>query len=117
MIATPAPCFAAISASARTALPDIALAEGQPASALYDTLAAYGLTYGPSFARADHVARDGTTIDVRLAPGTSGDGMTLDQVQANNPTRGYNTRYGADTGDWTTAMFVEAVYRTMEATR
>jgi glyoxylase-like metal-dependent hydrolase (beta-lactamase superfamily II) len=38
-------------------------------------------------------------------------GMTLDQVKAANPTRGYNARYGATTGDWTTEMFVTAVYR------
>ena len=36
--------------------------------------------------------------------------MTLEQVKAANPTRGYRTRYGADTGPWTTDMFVEAVY-------
>jgi glyoxylase-like metal-dependent hydrolase (beta-lactamase superfamily II) len=38
-------------------------------------------------------------------------GMTLDQIKAANPTRGYNARYGAATGDWTTEMFVTAVYR------
>jgi cyclase len=38
-------------------------------------------------------------------------GMTLDQVRAANPTRGYRGRYGTDTGPWTTDMFVEAIYR------
>lgn len=37
-------------------------------------------------------------------------GMTLDQVQAANPTKGYRLRYGSDSGAWTTAMFVEAVF-------
>ena len=38
-------------------------------------------------------------------------GMTLEQVNAANPTRGFRGRYGSDTGEWTTEMFVEAVYR------
>jgi glyoxylase-like metal-dependent hydrolase (beta-lactamase superfamily II) len=37
--------------------------------------------------------------------------MTLDQVKAARPTRDYDGRYGADTGPWTTTMFVEAIYR------
>ena len=37
--------------------------------------------------------------------------MTLDQVKAAKPTLDYDARYGSDTGPWTTAMFVEAVYR------
>ena len=40
-------------------------------------------------------------------------GMTLEQVQAANPTRGFRGRYGSDTGEWTTNMFVEAVYRSL----
>jgi glyoxylase-like metal-dependent hydrolase (beta-lactamase superfamily II) len=39
--------------------------------------------------------------------------MTLQQVQAAQPTRDYDARYGATTGFWTTAQFVEAVYRTL----
>ena len=38
-------------------------------------------------------------------------GMTLDQIKAANPTNGYRTRYGADSGPWTTDMFVEAVHK------
>jgi cyclase len=38
-------------------------------------------------------------------------GMTLDQVKAAKPTLDYDRHFGADTGAWTTAMFVEAVYR------
>jgi cyclase len=37
-------------------------------------------------------------------------GMTLAQVKAANPTKGYRGRYGRDTGPWTTDMFVEAIY-------
>ncbi|HEV3333171.1 MAG TPA: MBL fold metallo-hydrolase [Bryobacteraceae bacterium] len=38
-------------------------------------------------------------------------GMTLDQVRAARPTLEYDPRYGSESGPWTTAMFVEAVYR------
>jgi cyclase len=37
--------------------------------------------------------------------------MTLDQIRAARPTRDYDGRYGSETGPWTTAMFIEAVYR------
>ena len=37
-------------------------------------------------------------------------GLTLEQVKAADPTKGYRGRYGSDTGTWTTDMFVEAVY-------
>lgn len=40
-------------------------------------------------------------------------GSTLEQVQQANPTAGYRRRYGSDAGNWTTAMFVEAVYRSL----
>ena len=42
-------------------------------------------------------------------------GMTLEQVQAANPTFGYRKRYGTDSGPWTTDMFVEAVYKGLTA--
>jgi cyclase len=38
-------------------------------------------------------------------------GRTLAEIQAAAPTQGYNNRYGASSGPWTTSMFVEAVYR------
>ncbi len=38
------------------------------------------------------------------------EGLSLEQVQAARPTMDFDPRYGADTGDWTTEMFVEAVY-------
>ena len=44
-------------------------------------------------------------------------GMTLAQVTAARPTLDYDARYGADTGAWTTGMFVEAIYNEMKATR
>jgi cyclase len=37
-------------------------------------------------------------------------GMTLQQVKAANPTAGYRKRWGAESGPWTTDMFVEAIY-------
>jgi len=40
-------------------------------------------------------------------------GMTLDEVQAAGLTRDYDGRYGSDTGSWTTAMFVAAVFETL----
>jgi glyoxylase-like metal-dependent hydrolase (beta-lactamase superfamily II) len=40
-------------------------------------------------------------------------GMSLDQVKATSPARGYTRRYGADSGSWTTNHFVEAIYRSL----
>jgi cyclase len=40
-------------------------------------------------------------------------GMTLDQIKAADPTLGYRSRYGADSGSWTTNMFVEAIYTSL----
>ena len=40
-------------------------------------------------------------------------GLTLDQIKATSPTRGYTRRYGSDTGPWTTNDFVEAVYHSL----
>ena len=41
-------------------------------------------------------------------------GMTLEQVQAARPTLDYDPRYGATSGPWTTAMFVEAAYKSLK---
>ncbi len=41
-------------------------------------------------------------------------GMTLDQVKAARPTMDFDGRYGSNTGSWTTAMFVDAVYRSLK---
>ena len=42
-------------------------------------------------------------------------GMTLEQVKAAKPTLDYDGRYGAATGPWTTAMFIEAAYRDLRS--
>ena len=44
-------------------------------------------------------------------------GMSLAQVKAANPTLGYRSQYGADSGPWTTDMFVEAIYNELAANR
>jgi cyclase len=41
-------------------------------------------------------------------------GKTLQQVKAARPTLDFDGRYGSTTGPWTTDMFVEAVYRTLQ---
>ena len=43
------------------------------------------------------------------------EGKTLAQIKATNPTLGYRSQYGADTGPWTTDMFVEVVYNELAA--
>ena len=40
-------------------------------------------------------------------------GRTLDQIKAASPTAGYNARYGATSGSWTTSMFIEAVHESL----
>ena len=40
-------------------------------------------------------------------------GMTLDQIQAASPARGYTRRYGSDSGPWTTRNFVDAIYKSL----
>jgi cyclase len=42
-------------------------------------------------------------------------GRTLEQVRESKPTLDYDGRYGATSGNWTTDMFVEAVYRDLSA--
>lgn len=41
--------------------------------------------------------------------------MTLDQIKAANPSLEYDGLYGADTGPYTTAMFIEAVYNDLRS--
>jgi len=43
--------------------------------------------------------------------------MTLDQIKAAKPALDYEGRYGSDTGPWTTAMFVEAIYKDLTKTK
>jgi cyclase len=40
-------------------------------------------------------------------------GLSLEQVKAAMPARGYMRRYGSETGSWTTNDFVEAIYRSL----
>jgi glyoxylase-like metal-dependent hydrolase (beta-lactamase superfamily II) len=40
-------------------------------------------------------------------------GMTLEQVKKADPAFPHRARYGAETGPWTTEMFVEAIYRSL----
>ena len=42
-------------------------------------------------------------------------GKTLDQIRAARPALPYETRYGSQTGPWTTNAFIEAVYRSLQA--
>ena len=41
-------------------------------------------------------------------------GMTLEQVKAARPTMDFDGRYGSTSGPWTTDMFVEAAYRSLQ---
>jgi glyoxylase-like metal-dependent hydrolase (beta-lactamase superfamily II) len=44
-------------------------------------------------------------------------GMTLDQIIKADPAKGYRRQYGADSGRWTTTMFVTAIYRGLTASK
>lgn len=57
--------------------------------------------------------RDMVTIVRDRIQDSIGKKMTLAQVQASRPTLDFDRRFGAQTGAWTTAMFVEAVYRNL----
>jgi cyclase len=41
---------------------------------------------------------------------------SLAQVRASDPTQGFNTRYGSESGPWSTDQFVAAVYQSLTAT-
>lgn len=60
--------------------------------------------------------RDMLTIIRSVVQDLIDEGKTLEQVKAARPTKAYDARFGADTGAWTTEMFVEAVYRSLTAT-
>ena len=57
--------------------------------------------------------RDMLTIIRDQVQHSIGQGMSLDQVIEARPTFGYEGRFGSDTGEWTTEMFIEAVYRSL----
>jgi len=61
--------------------------------------------------------RDMLTVITDIIQSMIEKGMTLDQVKAANPTRGYRGRFGGDSGPWTTDMFVEAVYQSLKGAR
>ena len=54
--------------------------------------------------------RNVVTIVRDRAKDLIGQGMTLEQVKAADPTKGFRSRYGSDSGAWTTEKFVEAVF-------
>ena len=54
--------------------------------------------------------RDMVTVIKDTIQELIGKGLTLEQVKAANPAKGYRGRYGSDSGEWTTEKFVEAVY-------
>ena len=43
-----------------------------------------------------------------------GKGMTLAQVKASKPTMDFDARFGSTAGSWTTDMFVESVYKSLQ---
>jgi hypothetical protein len=43
-----------------------------------------------------------------------GKGQSLAQVKASRPTMDFDPRFGSTTGAWTTDMFVEAVYKSLQ---
>ena len=72
--------------------------------------------YGRVFDQADLVEyRDMVTIVRDRINSMMKEGMALDQIKKGNPTVGYRKRYGADSGPWTTDMFVEAIYNGLTA--
>jgi len=44
-------------------------------------------------------------------------GLSLEQVRAARPTIDFDARYGAESGAWTTTMFVDAIYNDLKAAR
>ena len=57
--------------------------------------------------------RDMVTIVRDRVQALVGEGADLEQVKASRPTLDWEPRYGSTTGAWTTAQFVEAVYRSL----
>jgi cyclase len=59
--------------------------------------------------------RDMVTIIRDIIQDMKAKGMSVAQVKAADPARGWRKRFGSDTGPWTTDMFVEAVYNGVPA--
>jgi cyclase len=61
--------------------------------------------------------RDAVTVVRDRVQEQVDEGKTLAQVKAANPTLGYRSQYGADSGPWTTDTFVEVIYNELAAAR
>ena len=59
--------------------------------------------------------RDMVTIVRDRVQSMIASGQTLDQIKAARPTLDWEPRYGATSGPWTTAQFIDAVYRSLTA--
>jgi glyoxylase-like metal-dependent hydrolase (beta-lactamase superfamily II) len=59
--------------------------------------------------------RDAVTVVRDRIQELLAEGKTLAQVKAANPTLGYRSQYGTDSGPWTTDMFVETIYNELAA--
>jgi glyoxylase-like metal-dependent hydrolase (beta-lactamase superfamily II) len=59
--------------------------------------------------------RDAVTVVRDRVQALIEEGKTLAQVKATDPTLGYRSQYGADSGPWTTDMFVEVIYNELAA--
>ncbi len=59
--------------------------------------------------------RDMVTVIAERIDDMVKQGMTLEAIQRANPTKGWDRRFGSNAGPWTTAMFVEAVYKSLTA--
>ena len=59
--------------------------------------------------------RDAVTVVRDRILALIGEKKTLAQVKAANPTLGYRSQYGTDTGPWTTDMFVETIFNELAA--
>ena len=71
--------------------------------------------HGRVFEQLDVVEyRDMVTIVRDRIRALIAEGKSLEQVKAARPAQGYIRQYGSDTGPWTTAMFVEAVYKSLQ---
>jgi glyoxylase-like metal-dependent hydrolase (beta-lactamase superfamily II) len=54
--------------------------------------------------------RDMVTVIRDIVQDMKSKGMTLAQVKAADPAKGYRKRFGNDGGAWTTDMFIDAIY-------
>ena len=61
--------------------------------------------------------RDAVTVVRDRVQDLIDQGKSLAQVKAANPTLGYRSQYGSDSGLWTTDMFVEAIFNELTASR